>query len=245
VSRGAGRAQRRALHALWNDEGRRAAGMPLAEVRRAIGADRSNARRAIRGLVERGLIVEVTDDEGVRRVKLTGGALLAFVVAQRGAEPLTPERVPGRPLNLDREPLDGNPLSLGIPLESSPAAPDRPVSAHDDEPMQGGVPHADTLLPPDQYVTDNSGDDAMQVGASHATAPLPPDRPVSDLARRVVARRYAVPVGLAHASGSRTPHRGVSDPPSHSAGSALGVIARLAAEALERKDQEEGREPKA
>jgi len=163
--------QREAMLALWDHEEGVAGGMLLAELKRCISTDRSNARRAIRGLIKRGLLEEVRDAEGARRVVLTGGAHLALWLAtEYKDEPLALERVPGRPLNLDlgddlgiveedTSVLD-NLLSLGEPHEPSPPTSDRPVS--DNGPSSRGR------------------GDAMQTGVSHANAPLPPDRGVSD-----------------------------------------------------------------
>ncbi len=53
------------------DEESRAEGLPLAALRPALGPDRSNGRRVIRSLIQRGAAEWVTDpDTGERRVKL-------------------------------------------------------------------------------------------------------------------------------------------------------------------------------
>ncbi len=68
MSRGLGILQRRVCEALYAADGREP---PLRELRRRLGdPDRSNLRRAIRGLLERG-IVEEPASEGELRVKLT------------------------------------------------------------------------------------------------------------------------------------------------------------------------------
>ena len=68
MSRGLGGLQRRVCEALEEAEGN---GLPLRELRRRLGdPDRSNLRRAIRGLLERG-IVEEFESGGELRVKLT------------------------------------------------------------------------------------------------------------------------------------------------------------------------------
>jgi hypothetical protein len=73
MSRGLGALQRRACEVLYAAEGHQ---LPLRELRRQLGEpDRSNLRRAIRGLLRRGL-VEVPRSEGGRRVGLTSSGLL-------------------------------------------------------------------------------------------------------------------------------------------------------------------------
>lgn len=173
MSRGIGRMQREAVVLLYREgEG----GIPLAELRRAISADRSNARRAIRGLIARGFAVEVTGVYGERRVALTGGAHMAlWLAAEYRDKPLTPQRVPGRPLALDfgddpgiveEDTLDlDNLMDLGIPHGASPPPPDRPVS--DNAPSSRGR------------------GDAMQAGISHASTPCTSDRGVNDNASYV------------------------------------------------------------
>jgi hypothetical protein len=75
VSRGLGKLQHEVYEALFAAEGHE---LPLRELRHQLGdPDRSNLRRAIRGLLERELVEEFHSGEG-RRVKLTfWGALFA------------------------------------------------------------------------------------------------------------------------------------------------------------------------
>ena len=73
MSRGLGILQRRVCEVLYAAAGHQ---LPLRELRRQLGEpDRSNLRRAIRGLLRRGL-VEVPRSEGGRRVGLTSSGLL-------------------------------------------------------------------------------------------------------------------------------------------------------------------------
>ena len=65
MSRGLGLLQRRAVLFLWRSDGHHA---PLSEVKRAMGVERANSRRAIRALVERGMVAA---PEG--QVSLTSG----------------------------------------------------------------------------------------------------------------------------------------------------------------------------
>ena len=68
MSRGLGGLQRRVLEVLYTDgDGE----LPLRELRRRLGdPDRSNLRRAIRGLLGRGMVEEKPDPGGERRVAL-------------------------------------------------------------------------------------------------------------------------------------------------------------------------------
>jgi DNA-binding MarR family transcriptional regulator len=239
VSRGLGRTQREAMLALWHHEEGLAAGMPLAELKRSISTDRSNARRAIRGLIERGFAVALTGEAGERRVALTGGAHMALWLAtEYRDEALTLEKVPSRPLNLDlgddlgiveEDALDlDNPMSLGKPHEPSPPPPDRPVS--DNAPSSRG--HKD----------------AVQTGVGHANAPLPPERGVSDHEERTPGRGDPMQGGIPHASTPRPPNRPVSDPSeaTYTPGRiGLEIAARMAREWLDRLDAEDAEEGKA
>ena len=96
MSRGLGALQRAAMLCLWNRGGHRA---PLSELKREVGGDRSNTRRAIRGLLDRGLVEERAGENGAALVALTGGAVTMFVLLE-GAEGRSVERVPGRPFDL-------------------------------------------------------------------------------------------------------------------------------------------------
>lgn len=62
---------RAVLDRLSADEESRAEGLPLAVLRPALGPDRSNGRRVLRSLFERGAVEWVTDPEtGEPRVRL-------------------------------------------------------------------------------------------------------------------------------------------------------------------------------
>lgn len=136
-----------------------AGGFPLAEFKRYISTDRSNARRAIRGLIDRGLVAETTDEEGVRRVALTGGGHLACWLASYPDDWLALGAVPSRPLNLELD--DENPLGSREPSWSNAAASESPLSDNGpsdpdrEDPMQGGKPHANPGRSPDRPVSDN------------------------------------------------------------------------------------------
>jgi len=247
--------------ALWNHAEGVAGGVPLAELKRSISTDRSNARRAIRGLIGRGFAVEVTGDEGERRVALTGGAHMALWLAtEYKDEPLTLEKVPGRPLNLDL----GDDLALEDPLGSAePSWISTPVSdpavsdlvGLDDTPMSLGQPHEPSPPPPDRPARDNAPSrepsgrgDAMQTGASHANAPLPPERGVSDHEERTPGRGDPMQAGRPHADTPRTPNRPVSDPgeAGYTPGRiGLQIAARMAQEWLDRMDADAAEEGEA
>ena len=75
MSRGLGILQRRVCEVLYAATGHQ---LPLRELRRQLGEpDRSNLRRAIRGLLRRNL-VEVPRSGGGRRVGLTSSGLLSM-----------------------------------------------------------------------------------------------------------------------------------------------------------------------
>jgi DNA-binding MarR family transcriptional regulator len=61
-----GETQRRIYQALWKRPGPREEGMLVADLKSMVGGDRSNARRAIRGLLRRGLIEESEDGQRIR-----------------------------------------------------------------------------------------------------------------------------------------------------------------------------------
>jgi hypothetical protein len=187
MSRGLGRTQRAAVRLLWRHPDEAAGGVPLAELKRTISTDRSNARRAIRGLVDRGLL-EVGDEEGVRRVKLTGGGQLACVLAALPDDQSTLRYVPSKPLDLDL--------------------------LYDEDP-HGCV--------------DTSWMDA----AAHDPAVGDPEATDNE-------RGHPMRLGKPHAPSSRLPDRGVRDPPPYTPGIDLEIAARMAREALERLDEEEG-----
>ncbi len=74
------------------DEATRAEGLPLTALRPALGPDRSNGRRVIRSLFERGAVEWVTNpDTGERRLKLEFWACIAAVLKR---EPLDDEPDP-------------------------------------------------------------------------------------------------------------------------------------------------------
>jgi len=103
MSRGIGRTQRLALLALWQArterEEERDIGIPLTELKRRISSDRSNARRAIRNLMERGMVEEIRE-EGERRVKLTSGGCDALAFASVWGD-ITPDTIPSKPFDFD------------------------------------------------------------------------------------------------------------------------------------------------
>ncbi|PLS86804.1 MAG: hypothetical protein CYG60_05290 [Actinobacteria bacterium] len=81
MSRGHGRNQRRAVELLAADERAREEGLPPAALRRALGLDRSNARRLVRSLIARGDLEWATDAEtGAPHVKLTFWTCLRVVM---------------------------------------------------------------------------------------------------------------------------------------------------------------------
>lgn len=72
MGRGLGVHQRRLVEYLATDEQRRKEGVPLRALRPLLPADRSNRRRIIRSLLERGDLEIVRDDEdGESRYKLS------------------------------------------------------------------------------------------------------------------------------------------------------------------------------
>ncbi len=92
MSRGHGRNQRRAVALLSADERARSEGLPPAVLRRALGLDRSNGRRLVLSLIERGDAEWVTDPEkGERRIK---PSFWTCVAAQLKREPLDDEPDP-------------------------------------------------------------------------------------------------------------------------------------------------------
>jgi hypothetical protein len=176
VSRGIGSTQREALLCLWHHPEGAAGGMPLGDLKRAISADRSNARRAIRGLLARGLVEEVRGDEGERRVRLTGGAHVALFLSGYLDQPLTLSDVPSRPLNLAEVVVP--PAEIDIP------SADTVWESHN--PMSLRLPHESSRPPSDLPVNDNTpgapaGGDPMHTRKPHAHPARDPDRSVSDL----------------------------------------------------------------
>jgi DNA-binding MarR family transcriptional regulator len=110
VSRGVGNAQRRAILYLY-DRGEEY-GVPLGELKRHIGTDRSNARRTLRTLTARNLIEEVREEDGERRVKLTSGAHFSIALTEILEErPPALGDVPSRPMDLDFVFGDPEPVS--------------------------------------------------------------------------------------------------------------------------------------
>ncbi len=77
---------------LSNDEDARAEGLPLAALRPALGPDRSNGRRVLRSLFERGAVEWVLDPcTGERRLKLTFWTCIAAMMKR---EPMDDEPDP-------------------------------------------------------------------------------------------------------------------------------------------------------
>jgi hypothetical protein len=225
VSRGIGNVQREVVAVLWDQAKSRgpgiAGGMPLGLLKRAVDTDRSNARRAIRGLMDRGLLEEITGEEGERRVKLTGGAHLALWLATEytGAE-LTLERVPSRPVVLDAvysevEPLHSPHESLPTPCVSE-AFPDPPVSDNLDHPMRAGTPHTGPPRRRERAVSDNEANDParsnpMKLGQPHEPSPLSSDRGVSDNGASEPERGYPMQMRPTHANAGGSEETPVRD----------------------------------
>jgi hypothetical protein len=192
MSRGIGKTQREAMLCVWDLaklEGV-AGGMPLAELKRCISTDRSNARRAIRGLIARDLLEEVRDEEGVRRARLTSDGHLACWLAAYPDDRLALGAVPSRPLHLDLS-YDEDPLGSSEPSWINAAASELAVSDNGPEspergdPIQGGIPHVRPAASADPPVSDNGPSshergDAMQMRQCHANAAAFPDPAVSD-----------------------------------------------------------------
>ncbi len=81
MSRGWGHKQRQAVELLSVDERAREEGLPPAVLRRALGLDRSNMRRLVRSLIERGDAEWVHDPEtGAPHVKLSFWTCLKAVM---------------------------------------------------------------------------------------------------------------------------------------------------------------------
>jgi DNA-binding MarR family transcriptional regulator len=137
----------------------------LGELKRHIGEDRSNARRAIRTLTARGLVEEEREEDGERRVKLSAGARFAIALTEALNErPPTLADVPSRPFDLgaifdpdedlDEDELPEHPHG---PVETpwiNDAVIESAVSDNDN-PMSGGTPHANEPSPDEDAVSDN------------------------------------------------------------------------------------------
>ena len=102
---------------------------PVGELKVALGRDRSNTRRAIRGLMRRGLVEEAQDEMGNRLIRLTDfGVLVSGAPLSIPKESATyPSRVweRWRP-TVGRRPADGTSIRqnvLGIPSPSGSRAP--------------------------------------------------------------------------------------------------------------------------
>lgn len=204
-------------------------GIPLTELKRAISTDRSNARRAIRGLIARGLLEEITD-EGVRRVKLAGGAHLALWLAAYPDDHLTLDAVPSRPLHLDS--FAGGDLGLGDDEDDGrphgSVEPSWIKDAVSESPVNDNGPGG-----PDRG-------DPMSLRQPHVSLPPPPDRGVNDNAPSSPERGDPMQTEICHANAPPPPDRGVSDPPPYRPGLGLEIAARMAREVLERLGAEEG-----
>ena len=100
MSRGLGVLQRRAMLYLWR--ARPSCSAEVREVKRAMGPDRANNRRAIRTLLDRGLLEE-REKDGTRLVILTRGAVGALTLAAVFADggELSEGAMPSRPFDLD------------------------------------------------------------------------------------------------------------------------------------------------
>lgn len=180
MSRGIGTTQRKAILALCDQakpEGiAKGPGIRLTDLKRAIGTDRSNARRAIRGLADRGLVKEVVGEEGERRVKLTSGARLALVLAGIEDKPLALSDVPSRPFDLDAvyDQVDAllDPHGSAEPSWINADLDEPAVSDPAGYPMQTGIPHAKPPRRRERAVSDNEANDPvrgnpMRLGRPH------------------------------------------------------------------------------
>lgn len=132
MSRGIGRTQRLALLALWQArterEEERDIGIPLTELKRRISSDRSNSRRAIRNLIERGMVEEITGEEGERRVRLTSGGYGALAFASVW-EDITLDTIPSKPFDFDLIFRESGPDDLEIPpCSGEPSWKETPIS---------------------------------------------------------------------------------------------------------------------
>ena len=202
-----------------------AGGIPLAELKRYISTDRSNARRAIRGLIDRGLVAETTDEEGVRRVSLTGGGHLACWLASYADERLTLGAVPSRPLYLsalygEADEDGGNPHGTTEPPWNNDAASELPVNDNTPSNPDRGYP--------------------MNLRKPHVPSPLPPDRPVRDNALGSARRGDAMPMGTPHANAAASPDPLLNDNDGNRGSLALEILAKLARRRLESLDEGEG-----
>jgi hypothetical protein len=128
MSRGLGDLQRRVCEVLYVDgDGE----LPLRELRRRLGdPDRSNLRRAIRGLLERGMVEEQSDPGGEQRVALEvwtyiamGGDRPAFLAvrpdpthggAGRSGVPQRMRRKPGTAYRCRASPKDHGGFATSI-----------------------------------------------------------------------------------------------------------------------------------
>lgn len=68
-------------------------GLDVSDLNRILGGDRSNTRRAVRGLVRRGMVSEVSNTGGERSVLLTQEGWLISVLIRTPLPPLEPEPV--------------------------------------------------------------------------------------------------------------------------------------------------------
>lgn len=189
MSRGIGRIQRSALLYLWQRPQGAAEGMPLAELKRSISPDRANARRAIRGLIERGMVEEVAsvpEEDAPRRVALTSGANLAFTLAEHLDGTLTEREVPGRPLDLSYDADEDDLTAIVEP----------------DVPTELGIPHGSletswiSAVTSESAVSDNAPRSSRN-RKPHANEETPcqrresPHVDISDLTRKAVERVLA------------------------------------------------------
>ena len=79
---------------LLSDEGARDAGLPLSALRPVLGPDRSDARRVIRSLVERGDAEWTTDPEtGERRLKLAFWTLVSALAKREPPDEPEPDSI--------------------------------------------------------------------------------------------------------------------------------------------------------
>ncbi len=165
MSRGLGRLQRLAVLVLWRSDGCRA---PVGELKLALGGDRGNRRRALRTLINRGLIEEVGEGN---LIKLTAPAMYALVLAEHFGD-LSDERVPSSPLDLDA-------ILAGV-SEDDPAW----------EPHANAVTPCEHELYPETRVSDNVGRPHGSLDTSWIRE-LSFDPPVRDNVASSAAQRIA------------------------------------------------------
>ncbi len=90
MSRGMGRLQRRVMDVICDNQDVQT-GLSMSSLNRLLGGDRSNNRRAVRGLIQRGKALEIHGEDGVRRVILTKEAWMISVLMRTPVPPPEPD----------------------------------------------------------------------------------------------------------------------------------------------------------